>query len=106
MGKLTGSRAKDMAHVRVAAPVVVSVTRGKGGKMSENKCPKCNEPTLRHMHDTAHGIAGTHMAGTERFECECGFVCWGDSAEAKKLGLKFVLDRTSKEDDELEELFK
>ena len=69
-----------------------------------NTCPQCNK-TLRHLHDTAYGIEGTHMAGTERFECDCGFRCWHDSAEAKEMGIRFTLDRTSKDDDELEELF-
>lgn len=34
------------------------------------KCPKCGYTCeFRHMHDTAHGIEGTHMSGSERFEC-------------------------------------
>ncbi len=38
------------------------------------KCTDCgNFVPHRHMHDCAHGIAGTHMAGSERFECSlCG----------------------------------
>jgi hypothetical protein len=37
-------------------------------------CRKCEDVTPhRHLHDTAHGVAGTHMEGTERFVCsECG----------------------------------
>lgn len=53
-------------------------------------CPKCHK-NLKHMHGTAHGMPETHIAGTERFECECGFECW-DAAEGEKLGLMFVLD--------------
>lgn len=55
------------------------------------KCPACKENKLRHMHDTAHGIYGTHISGTERFVCECGFNC-SDALEGEKLGLFFVLD--------------
>lgn len=54
-------------------------------------CPKCGNPTLNHLHNCAHGILETHMAGTERFECNCGFRC-GDAKEAEKFGLKFILD--------------
>lgn len=33
-------------------------------------CRSCNAATLhRHLHDTAHGIEGTHMTGSERFVC-------------------------------------
>ena len=56
------------------------------------KCPKCNKDTLQHMHNTAHGIEGTHMAGSERYECECGFYI-GNEKDAKKHNLKFVLDK-------------
>lgn len=38
-------------------------------------CPICKGRDFRHMHDTAHGLPGTHMAGSERFECvdpNCG----------------------------------
>lgn len=36
-------------------------------------CPNCKGSTFRHMHDGAHGMAETHMSGTERFECvQCG----------------------------------
>lgn len=54
-------------------------------------CPKCGNPTLMHLYDTAHGIPETHMVGTERFECNCGFYC-SNAVEAKKLGLNFILD--------------
>ena len=33
-------------------------------------CHTCGQAReFRHLHDTAHGIPGTHMAGSERFEC-------------------------------------
>jgi transcription initiation factor IIE alpha subunit len=37
-------------------------------------CHTCGQRrTFQHFHDLAHGIAGTHMAGSERFTCEvCG----------------------------------
>lgn len=55
-------------------------------------CPKCKKETEhRHMHDAAHGISDTHMAGSERYECaECGYHM--NKKEAEKQGLKFVLD--------------
>jgi hypothetical protein len=59
-------------------------------------CPKCNEK-LRHMHNTAYGMAGTHMAGTERYECSCGFYC-GNAYDGRKLNLSFVYDDLSDED--------
>ena len=54
-------------------------------------CPKCKKDTLKHRHDCAYGFSGTHMSGTERFECPCGFSCW-DAYEGEKLGLIFTLD--------------
>lgn len=67
------------------------------------KCPVCKENKLRHRHDAAYGMAGTHMAGTERFECECGFSCW-DAIDGEKLGLEFVLDIPSDIDRDMREL--
>lgn len=58
-------------------------------------CPRCKKETEhRHLHDTAHGIEGTHMSGTERFECkECGHAIFAYDEEAKQPSLKFVLDK-------------
>jgi len=56
------------------------------------KCPKCSNDTLKHMHNCAHGIEGTHMSGSERYECECGFYI-GNKEDAKKYNLNFVLDK-------------
>ena len=58
----------------------------------EMECPKCKKQTLKHLHNTAHGIPGTHMAGSERFECPCGFYA-SDEETANKNGLQFILDR-------------
>lgn len=56
------------------------------------KCPKCSYTNLfRHMHDEAHGIEGTHMAGTERFECSsCGHKVFYTDAAASNFN--FILD--------------
>ncbi len=59
---------------------------------TENKnCPACGKETLSHKHSTAHGIPGTHMAGSEHFTCPCGFYV-GSKEYAEKHGLTFVLD--------------
>lgn len=54
-------------------------------------CRKCG--TLEqhaHMHDTAHGIEGTHMHGSERFVCrKCGTrTLAGDGEVAKQFPFK------------------
>lgn len=56
------------------------------------ECPKCFEQVeFLHLHDAAHGIPGTHMQGSERFECsKCGYIVFKE--EGTKLGFKFVLD--------------
>ncbi len=55
-------------------------------------CPKCKEKTEhRHMHDAAHGIAETHMVGSERYECK-GRGYHMLKEEAEKQGLTFDLD--------------
>lgn len=55
-------------------------------------CLKCKEMTeSKHMHDCAHGIPETHMAGSERYECKkCGH--WLSREDAEKQGLKYFLD--------------
>ena len=54
-------------------------------------CPICGSTELVHLHDTAHGIAGTHMAGTERYSCPaCSKVFRRE--EADQYGLTFILD--------------
>lgn len=55
-------------------------------------CPKCKKDTLKHMHNEAHGVSGTHMVGSERFECDCGFRV-NTSKGGEKYGLKFILDK-------------
>ena len=43
------------------------------------------------MHSTAHGIDGTHMAGSENYTCDdCGYKMF--KSEGEKQGLKYVLD--------------
>ena len=55
-------------------------------------CPKCKTLTeANHMHNAAHGIEGTHMDGSERYECvDCGYAMY--KIEGEKQGLKFALD--------------
>lgn len=55
-------------------------------------CPHCeDEAELNHLHDCAHGIPDTHMAGSERYKCpSCGYAI--HKSEGEKMGLKFVLD--------------
>jgi len=56
------------------------------------ECSKCEtESEFRHLHNEAHGLAGTHMAGSERFECKsCGYSVY--KVEGEKLGFKFIAD--------------
>ena len=57
-------------------------------------CCKCNvelKEKVRHLHDCAHGIPETHMSGSERFECCCGYVLTKE--EAISAGFKYVLDK-------------
>ena len=56
-------------------------------------CPNCTEEVERfiHLHDEAHGVSGTHMSGSERFECpECDRHLTRE--EAENFGLKYELD--------------
>lgn len=54
-------------------------------------CQNCSENDWKHLHDSAHGIAGTHMAGSERYYCQtCGVSIFAE--EGKKLGFDFFLD--------------
>ena len=56
------------------------------------ECPRCEKTTEHtHRHYAVHGIPGTHMAGSEHYECvECGYAMY--FKEGEKQGLKFVLD--------------
>lgn len=55
-------------------------------------CETCDDYTPhRHLHDTAHGIPETHMAGTERYQCtRCGNSI--HASEGKLKGLRFLYD--------------
>lgn len=55
-------------------------------------CPHCEKKTeFNHVHNTAHGIPETHMAGSERFICkECKHPFY--KHEGEKLGFRYVLD--------------
>ena len=56
------------------------------------KCDACGNTTEHsHLHDTAHGIAETHMAGSERFVCStCGHVVYSGRTGCERF--TFVLD--------------
>lgn len=60
------------------------------------KCEQCGElGPHKHLHDAAHGIAGTHMAGTERFVCRrCDHAIYPAESARRKLNLPFILDLT------------
>jgi transposase-like protein len=54
-------------------------------------CPQCKSVDFKHTHDSAHGIHGAHMAGSERYECNhCNYRVFKN--EGEKLGFNFVLD--------------
>lgn len=61
--------------------------------MKEILCSKCKKVTEhRHLHDSPYGMAGAHMSGTERYECQvCGRGIYAD--EGVKLGLVFFYDK-------------
>lgn len=59
--------------------------------MTIHPCRRCKRDTEhRHLHDCAHGIPETHMAGSERYECiECGTATFAaDGID----GFRFILD--------------
>ena len=60
--------------------------------MKAAHCSSCGERRwFRHLHDTAHGIAGTHMAGSERFQCSvCGETYY--AKDGAPFPLKFIFD--------------
>lgn len=64
-------------------------SHGSGFNMN---CPNCKcETESHHMHNEAHGITGTHMDGSERYECvSCGYAMY--KTEGENQGLRFVLD--------------
>ncbi len=55
-------------------------------------CPKCKKETKHsHKHRVAHGLEGTHMSGSEHYQCEeCGYIMFKPEAESQNL--KFILD--------------
>jgi hypothetical protein len=57
-------------------------------------CSQCKRITPhRHIHDTAHGIAETHMTGTERYECVyCRWSIHKEERGTINEHLRFVLD--------------
>jgi predicted nucleic-acid-binding Zn-ribbon protein len=65
------------------------------------KCPRCEYTCeFRHMHDTAHGIEGTHMSGSERFTCtQCGNSVFHTDEAAKSF--TFILDGVDRDGNRL-----
>lgn len=62
------------------------------GEKDVGYCATCGQMRpFRHLHQTAHGIPGTHMAGTERFECAACGESYGP-ADGPPFPLRFVLD--------------
>ena len=59
-------------------------------------CPNCNkEAIFKHLHDTAHGLGGTHMAGSERYVCtNCERSVYAN--QGAPLGFRFILDNEEK----------
>ncbi len=58
--------------------------------MNEELSPCC-DVKMKHLHNEAHGISGTHMANSERYECsKCNKSYYKE--EGEKIGLKFFLD--------------
>jgi hypothetical protein len=57
-------------------------------------CLRCSINTPHeHLHDCAHGIPETHMAGSERFVCTvCKHSTYAGEANAAEF--KFILDKT------------
>ncbi|MBI2064511.1 MAG: hypothetical protein HYT62_00435 [Candidatus Yanofskybacteria bacterium] len=55
-------------------------------------CARCKKETDHvHLHDAAHGIPETHMAGSERYECTaCHSGIYKEDAQG--LNLRFILD--------------
>ena len=60
-------------------------------EMVTKECFGCGKVTAhRHVHDCAHDIPETHMAGTERFVCElCDHVTCADSKGAERFTFQF-----------------
>lgn len=75
-----------------------------GGQSGLNRayCPTCKmENSFRHEHDTAHGIPGTHMEGSERYVCiTCDLTVWPSMA-GQFPTLPFTLDRVFGQDKRL-----
>ncbi len=62
--------------------------------MKDKTCPNCGQKSgFYHQHDCAHGIAETHMVGTERYECKaCKYKFF--KTEGELHGFKYICDVT------------
>jgi hypothetical protein len=63
-------------------------------------CSSCGQNReFRHTHETAHGIPGTHMAGTELFECTVCDESYGPK-DGPPFPLRFILDPSTQKESE------
>jgi len=58
-----------------------------------DKCPECGENSLQHTHQEAHGMSGTHMAGSEQYHCRACKFTVNSEEEGKKYDLPFFMDK-------------
>ena len=60
-------------------------------QMVTKECFGCGKVTAhQHLHDCAHGIAETHIDGSERFVCElCGHITRAGSIGAERFPFTF-----------------
>jgi hypothetical protein len=65
--------------------------KGFKKQMITKECFGCGKVTAhQHLHDCTHGIAETHMVGSERFVCElCGHVTRAGSDGAERFPFTF-----------------
>src|SRR5262245_66290219 len=67
--------------------------------MITKECFGCGNVTAhQHLHDCAHGIAETHIVGSERFVCElCGHVTRAGSLGAERFPFTFDKEKSQPE---------
>ena len=67
------------------------LTGRSDAQMITKECFGCGNVTAhQHLHDCAHGIAETHIVGSERFVCElCGHVTRAGSDGAERFPFTF-----------------
>ena len=93
----TASDTDAMTTAFSCGPSTCSRLTGDQKAMITKECFGCGNVTAhQHLHDCAHGIAETHMVGSERFVCElCGHVTRADSDGAERF--PFTFDKVRRE---------